>query len=93
MSNKDVRIVGMVFFLILSSIGIGFYLDNPEGGNEKVDCYDRYNNKINGATCTRNVPDPLFALIGSVSLGFVLLIFSFFLAHRLDETDKLFRSY
>ncbi len=48
---KNVGLTIMLIGMVLFSFGIFIYVITAETLTEKVDCYDRWNNKIVGQTC------------------------------------------
>lgn len=78
-------IMGKIFGLVLGLVIMFFFITTPVSPGGKVDCYDRWNNKIIGAECYSEPAEeymPTFMYIG----GVFLFLFSLTLGHFLDRS-------
>ncbi len=84
------------FLIIFAIIGISFFIystiyeiNNHDNTVKKVDCYDRYRNKIDGLECEQT-PIPVEAY---VFLNFILIMMLTFVGLILDLWNKFKKNF
>ncbi len=69
----------IIIFLALILLSVIAFITAPEYKYEKVDCFDRFSNKIIGATCENNALESHYAtffLIAFLFSGLLILNYS-----------------